>query len=80
MNTPFPLPQAITIRTDQGPVTLPAGSTLNDAVYQLLATKNQSADSVATAVNGQFVSRSDRATLILNEGDTVLCFSPITGG
>ncbi|OGP00563.1 MAG: thiamine biosynthesis protein ThiS [Curvibacter sp. RIFCSPHIGHO2_12_FULL_63_18] len=35
---------------------------------------------VATAVNGQFVPRSQRAQQPLNEGDTILTFQPIEGG
>ncbi|MEY4764802.1 MAG: hypothetical protein RI907_1475 [Pseudomonadota bacterium] len=70
----------ITIRTDQGDVKLPAGSTLADAVTALLAGRDVQADQVATAVNGDFVARSARATHALRDGDSVLCFSPITGG
>ncbi len=70
----------ITIRTDQGDVTLPAGSTLADAVTALLAGRDVQADQVATAVNGDFVARSARNAHALKDGDSVLCFSPITGG
>lgn len=70
----------ITIHTDHGPLTLPAGATLETALAALLATSTGSAQSVATAVNGQFVPRHARAQHRLVDGDTVLCFSPITGG
>ncbi|MDO9237079.1 MAG: MoaD/ThiS family protein [Aquabacterium sp.] len=70
----------ITVRTDQGPVSLLAGSTLATLVAQLLVDLPQQPESVATAVNGQFVARGARTSHVLNEGDTVLCFSPITGG
>ena len=70
----------ITIHTDRGLITLPASSTLLDAVEHLLAGTTTSASQVATAVNGQFVSRTDRERHALKDGDTVLCFSPITGG
>lgn len=70
----------VTIRTDQGPLSLVQGSTLAEALDILLAAQGQPADSVATAVNGQFVPRHARATHLLHDGDAVLCFSPITGG
>jgi sulfur carrier protein len=37
-------------------------------------------EAVATAVNGQFVPRSQRAQQPLAEGDTILTFQPIEGG
>lgn len=84
-------PTTITVHTDQGPLALPAGSHLADAVAALLArsdarlpgtpdTTPTPATAVATAVNGQFVARHARAAHALQDGDTVLCFSPITGG
>lgn len=90
MNTPTDMPTTITVQTDQGPLTLPAGSHLADAVTALWSRTRMSPDTatpasdpttaVATAVNGQFVARHLRATHPLHDGDTVLCFSPITGG
>ena len=82
-------PATITVHTDQGPLVLPAGSHLADAVTALLtrpdarlpdAPTPTPATAVATAVNGQFVARHARTTHVLRDGDTVLCFSPITGG
>lgn len=76
-------PPLVTIRTDQGPLSLVHGSTLAEALDILLAAngvQGKPADGVATAVNGQFVPRHARATHLLHDGDTVLCFSPITGG
>jgi len=70
----------ITIRTDKGELNLPAGCTLAQALDQLLLRLDKPLDAVATAVNGEFVSRGQRAAHVLNDGDTVLCFSPITGG
>lgn len=70
----------ITIQTDQGPLTLPVHSTLEQAVALLLQGHTTTERQVATAVNGQFVSRGDRERHVLCDGDTVLCFSPITGG
>lgn len=77
---PTPQPGAITIRTDEGPLSLVQGSTLAEALDILLAARGKAPDSVATAVNGQFVARGLRAGHELRDGDTVLCFSPITGG
>lgn len=37
-------------------------------------------DAVATALNGQFVPRSLRATTALQTGDAILTFQPIVGG
>lgn len=70
----------ITIQSDRGPLSLPPHSTLDDAVRCLLAHTSTQPAQVATAVNGQFVARADRERYVLQEGDTVLCFSPITGG
>ena len=36
--------------------------------------------SLATAVNGEFVPRSERAAVQLRDGDAVFTFQPITGG
>ncbi len=72
--------ETLTIHTDQGPLRLPAGSTLADAVAALLAAQGQALDCVATAVNGDFVPRAARAEYRLADGDAVLCFAPITGG
>ncbi len=73
-------PTALTIHTDRGPLSLPTGSTLADAVARILQGRDTTPEQVATAVNGQFVARSARATHALHHGDAVLCFSPITGG
>jgi len=70
----------LTIHTDRGPLRLPAGSTLADAVAHLLQGDARQPDAVATAVNGEFVARTARARHTLQDGDAVLCFSPITGG
>ncbi len=73
------MPEHITILTDHGAVQLPMGSTLDDALAHLLS-PSQHPHQVATAVNGQFVPRGARTGHVLSEGDTVLCFAPITGG
>jgi thiamine biosynthesis protein ThiS len=79
--TPEPTPSesAITVRTDRGLVQLPAGSTVADALV-LLVGKADHASSLATAVNGEFVSRQHRSEHRLHEGDTLLFFGAITGG
>jgi sulfur carrier protein len=46
----------------------------------LMAAKNMNADSVATAVNGDFVQREQRAATVLHPGDEVLTFQAIVGG
>lgn len=75
MNAP-----TLTVHTDQGPLQLPAGSTLADAVERLLRAQSRSPDTVATAVNGDFVPRALRGQTVLQHGDHLLCFSAITGG
>lgn len=84
MNQPSHLNTAldyhITIRTDLGHLSVPVGSTLASVVDHIAAQQNKTPACVATAVNGQFVARGARAGFILEEGDTVMCFSPITGG
>jgi sulfur carrier protein len=49
-------------------------------VADLVAALGQAPQSVATAVNGDFVSRSQRDSVTLREGDAVFTFQPITGG
>ena len=53
-----------------------AGTTLADLIASL-ATEPQS---LATAVNGDFIAREARAQLALRDGDAVFTFQPITGG
>ena len=55
---------------------LPAGSSLADLVAQLV----DSPQALATAVNQEFVARDARAARILQAGDQVYTFQPITGG
>ncbi len=79
LETFTPTPAFITIRCDHGPVQLPAGSTVADALA-LLVPDPQQAASMATAVNGEFVSRQDRSEHRLLERDALLLFGAITGG
>ena len=74
-----PSEASITVRTDRGPVQLPAGSTVADALA-LLVCEADRASSMATAVNGEFVSRHERSERRLQDGDALLLFGAITGG
>jgi len=58
------------------PRSIEEASTLAD----LVAALGQPPTALATAVNGEFVPRSERATVRLREGDAVFTFQPITGG
>jgi thiamine biosynthesis protein ThiS len=79
--TPQPTPgeASITVRTDRGPVQLPAGSSVADALVLLVCDADRTS-SMATAVNGEFVSRHARPTHRLQDGDALLLFGAITGG
>ena len=46
----------------------------------LIAQLGLGASSCATAVNGQFVARGQRAGTQLASGDQIMTFEPITGG
>ncbi len=52
------------------------GSSLADLVALLV----DSPQALATAVNGDFVARDARAARLLQAGDQVFTFQPITGG
>lgn len=52
------------------------GSSLADVISQLKLTAEQ----CATAVNGQFISRNERASRLLFADDHIMTFEPITGG
>jgi len=56
--------------------TLEDAATLADLVTAL----GQPPQSLATAVNGEFVPRGARAAVQLRDGDAVFTFQPITGG
>ena len=47
---------------------------------QLVAALGQQPAALATAVNGEFVPRGERANVRLRDGDAVFTFQPITGG
>jgi sulfur carrier protein len=65
-----------TITLNGEPRSVDEGATLADLVAALGATPQ----SLATAVNGEFVPRAARAGVQLREGDAVFTFQPITGG
>ena len=46
----------------------------------LLDAQGVNAEQVATAVNGEFVPRTQRGVTVLQPGDTVLTFQAIVGG
>lgn len=46
----------------------------------LVAALGHAPQSLATAVNGEFVPRAARDTVQLRDGDAVFTFQPITGG
>ena len=56
--------------------TVPDSATLADLVIAL----GEAPQSLATAVNGDFVPRVARDGVRLREGDAVFSFQPITGG
>ena len=56
--------------------------TLRDdtTIAELLASLGHAPESVAVAVNGEFVPRALRSGRLLRHGDQVACFKPIVGG
>ncbi len=58
------------------PRSVAADATLAD----LIAGLTGEPQSLATAVNGEFVPREARAHTPLREGDAVFTFQPVTGG
>ena len=66
----------IPITVNGQPREVPAGSSLADLVAQLA----DSPQALATAVNQEFVARDARPARILQAGDQVYTFQPITGG
>jgi len=56
--------------------TLAASGTL----AELIGCLGHAPESVATALNGEFITRGERAARVLRHGDKVTCFQAITGG
>lgn len=50
------------------------------SLAELLAHQGVAAHAVATAVNQRFVPRAARSATLLQDGDLVTTFEPITGG
>jgi sulfur carrier protein len=50
------------------------------SLAELIASLGASPQSLATAINQDFVSRDARAARILADGDAITTFQPITGG
>ena len=67
---------AATVRVDGEPHALPDGCTL----AELLSGLGHAPESIAVAVNGEFVPRALRASHLLHDGDQVVCFKAIVGG
>ena len=76
MNTNTKEQGGISLMLDGRPHSVPAGTTL----AALVATLGHAHDKVTTAVNGVFVARDERDTCLLQPGDAVLLFQPITSG
>ena len=53
---------------------------VSDTLAELINSLGHAPASVATALNGEFVARSERAARGLRDGDKVTCFQAITGG
>ncbi len=67
---------AAIVNVNGEPRTLPDDTTL----AELLVDLGHEPESIAVAVNGDFVPRASRATRVLRSGDQVACFKPIVGG
>jgi sulfur carrier protein len=65
-----------TLRFNEQTIPCPEGLTL----AALLIEQGVNAGQVATAVNGEFVPRTQRDVTVLQPGDTVLTFEAIVGG
>jgi sulfur carrier protein len=76
MNTNTKEQQGISLLFKGRPPSVPPRTTL----AALVATLGHAHDKVTTAVNGVFVARDERDTCLLQPGDAVLLFQPITGG
>ncbi len=66
----------VSIQLNNQALTLPAGTTL----AQALAQQQLDPQTHATAVNGNFVAREARDSYVLQSGDAVTCFQAIVGG
>lgn len=55
-------------------------TTIAPTLHDWVLAQGVAPEAMATAVNGQFVPRSQRATTALRPGDAILTFQPIVGG
>ncbi len=53
---------------------------LGASLATVITNAQLAAEAVATAVNGEFVPRNDRASRELLDGDAIFTFQAITGG
>jgi sulfur carrier protein len=67
---------SVSILLEGKPHAVPSGTTLGALVTEM----GHAAQAVATAINGDFVPRAQRANHLLVAGDAVLLFEPIVGG
>jgi len=69
---------------DASPITLTVNGTAHTTaactLAQWLDDQGLAGDALATAVNGAFVPRAQRAQRPLAEGDAIVTFQPIEGG
>jgi sulfur carrier protein len=77
--------ESISTHTSAGSLSLrfnghPQALTNPLSLGELLARHGIAADTVATAVNGQFVPREQRDATTLRAGDEVITFQAIVGG
>lgn len=66
----------ISVFVNAKPHSLPQASTLAALVAELTCTPHN----LATALNGDFVPRSQREARVLRDGDHISCFQLIAGG
>ena len=52
----------------------------NISLAQWLDQQSIAAESIATAVNAEFVPKAKRADTVLQAGDEIMSFAPIVGG
>lgn len=71
----------ITVHINGQPRTIPAGSSLQQALAHLAAgTEGNGSGAMATALNGRHITRGSREQTLLADGDHITTFEPITGG
>lgn len=74
------------VRSAEAPAPLPicvngeAHATTASTLHDWVLAQGATPESLATALNGQFVPRSQRTNTPLRAGDHIQTFQPITGG